>query len=98
MVATRLRRSASPTWRHDWAATSSRSFWSIPGKPRRCCAHADGAFSLPYVVGALTLEISASIGIACYPIWDRPEALSPRADEAMYRAKAAGKWWYAVAS
>jgi diguanylate cyclase (GGDEF)-like protein len=50
------------------------------------------------VVGTLKLEISASIGIACYPDSGTAlEALSLRADEAMYKAKAAGKRQYAVA-
>ncbi len=45
------------------------------------------------------LDVSASIGIACYPESGTVrEALSLRADEAMYKAKAAGKRRYAVAS
>jgi diguanylate cyclase (GGDEF)-like protein len=57
------------------------------------------SLSLPYGVGTLKLEISASIGIACYPDSGTAlEALSLRADEAMYKAKAAGKRQYAVAS
>jgi diguanylate cyclase (GGDEF)-like protein len=57
------------------------------------------ALSVPYPVGSLKLEISASIGIAGYPESGTVrEALSLRADEAMYRAKAAGKRRYAVAS
>jgi diguanylate cyclase (GGDEF)-like protein len=56
------------------------------------------ALSLPYAVGTLKLEISASIGIACYPDSGTAlEALSLRADEAMYKAKAAGKRRYAIA-
>jgi diguanylate cyclase (GGDEF)-like protein len=48
--------------------------------------------AVPYSIGALTLEISASIGIACYPeSGTASEALWLRADEAMYKAKAAGK-------
>ena len=55
--------------------------------------------SIPYSVDALTLQISASIGIAAYPeSGATSEALSRRADEAMYKAKAAGKHCYAVAS
>jgi diguanylate cyclase (GGDEF)-like protein len=55
--------------------------------------------SAPYAVGALRLDVSASIGIACYPESGTVrEALSLRADEAMYKAKAAGKRRYAVAS
>jgi diguanylate cyclase (GGDEF)-like protein len=57
------------------------------------------SLSLPYALGALKLQISASIGVACYPeSGTAREALSLRADEAMYRAKAAGKRRYAVAS
>jgi diguanylate cyclase (GGDEF)-like protein len=57
------------------------------------------SLSLPYSIGSLKLEISASIGIACYPeSGTAREALSLRADEAMYKAKAAGKRRYAVAS
>jgi diguanylate cyclase (GGDEF)-like protein len=51
------------------------------------------------LVGSLKLEISASIGIACYPeSATATETLSLRADEAMYKAKAAGKRRYAIAS
>jgi diguanylate cyclase (GGDEF)-like protein len=57
------------------------------------------ALSIPYSLGSLTLDISASIGIAGYPeSGTTSEALSHRADEAMYKAKAAGKRSYAVAS
>jgi diguanylate cyclase (GGDEF)-like protein len=57
------------------------------------------SLAVPYTIGALTLEISASIGIACYPeSGTASEALWVRADEAMYKAKAAGKRRYAVAS
>jgi diguanylate cyclase (GGDEF)-like protein len=51
-----------------------------------------------YFIGALTPQISASIGIACYPdSGTASEALWLRADEAMYKAKAAGKRRYAIA-
>ncbi len=54
--------------------------------------------SSPYPVGALSVEISASIGVACYPqSGSTREALSQRADEEMYRAKAGGKRRYLVA-
>jgi diguanylate cyclase (GGDEF)-like protein len=50
-------------------------------------------------VGALRIEISASVGIACYPeSGTGVESLSLRADEAMYQAKAAGKRRLAIAS
>lgn len=57
------------------------------------------SLSIPYSVGSLTLQISASIGIAAYPdSGTTGDVLSRRADEAMYKAKAAGKRCYAVAS
>jgi len=57
------------------------------------------SLAVPYAIGVLTLEISASIGIACYPeSGTASEALWLRADEAMYKAKAAGKRRYAIAS
>ena len=53
---------------------------------------------IPYSIGPVTIELSASIGIAAYPdSGTTSEALSLRADEAMYKAKAAGKRSYAVA-
>jgi diguanylate cyclase (GGDEF)-like protein len=56
------------------------------------------SLSIPYSIGAQTLEISASIGIAAYPeSGTTAEVLSRRADEAMYKAKVAGKRCYAVA-
>ncbi|NDP40942.1 MAG: diguanylate cyclase [Rhodoferax sp.] len=55
--------------------------------------------SAPYSIGALTLELSASIGIANYPeLGTTSEALAHHADRAMYQAKAAGKRRYAVAA
>lgn len=57
------------------------------------------SLSAPYSIGSLALEISASIGIAAYPeSGATSEALSQRADEAMYKAKAMGKRSYALAS
>jgi diguanylate cyclase (GGDEF)-like protein len=57
------------------------------------------SLSEPYRVGAFRIEISASIGIASYPeSGTAVEALSLRADEAMYKAKAAGKQRFAIAS
>ena len=57
------------------------------------------SLSLPYRIGSLDLEMSASIGIAGYPqSGTTSEALLRHADEAMYKAKAAGKRGYAVAS
>ena len=58
-----------------------------------------GSLSAPYSIGALTLTISASIGIAVYPeSGTTAEALSQCADEAMYKAKAMGKRRQALAS
>jgi diguanylate cyclase (GGDEF)-like protein len=47
---------------------------------------------MPYRIGPLTIEISASIGVAGYPhAGTTSEALLHSADEAMYRAKSAGR-------
>ena len=47
---------------------------------------------MPYIVENLTLEISASIGIVCYPEDTNDNLkLMPYADDALYRAKAHGK-------
>lgn len=49
------------------------------------------AIRQPVAVGSTTVSVGASIGIARFPIdGARPEVLLRRADEAMYRAKAAG--------
>jgi diguanylate cyclase (GGDEF)-like protein len=57
------------------------------------------SLSVPYRIGSIDLEMSASIGIAGYPeSGTTSEALLRHADEAMYKAKAAGKRGYAVAS
>ncbi len=57
------------------------------------------SLAVPYRIGSLDLEMSASIGIAGYPeSGTTSEALLRHADEAMYKAKAAGKRGYAVAS
>ncbi|WP_377705739.1 diguanylate cyclase domain-containing protein [Pseudoduganella sp. UC29_71] len=48
--------------------------------------------SEPYQVGALTLQLSTSIGIALYPEHaDNVQALIEKADQALYDAKRAGK-------
>jgi diguanylate cyclase (GGDEF)-like protein len=65
----------------------------------RVAAKLIDSLSVPYSIGPLTLDISASIGIAGYPESATTcEALSRRADEAMYKAKAAGKRTYSVAT
>ena len=54
---------------------------------------------MPYSIGSIDVRISASIGIAGYPdSATSVEALSQLADEAMYKAKNAGKGRYALAS
>jgi diguanylate cyclase (GGDEF)-like protein len=57
------------------------------------------SLSMPYPIGALTIEISASIGIADYPACgDSGDVLLLRADEAMYQAKLGGRHRYAFAA
>jgi diguanylate cyclase (GGDEF)-like protein len=57
-----------------------------------------GLLSRPFAVGALTLQISASIGVAVYPsAGDSIPILLSRADAAMYKAKKAGKQQAAIA-
>lgn len=57
------------------------------------------SLAAPYVIGALTLEISASIGVAPYPdCGDSLEQLVQSADQAMYQAKSEGRRRYVVAS
>ncbi len=51
--------------------------------------------SAPYAVGAHTLTVSASIGVAIYPFDDaEPDMLLRLADHAMYRAKQDGRSRY----
>jgi diguanylate cyclase (GGDEF)-like protein len=48
--------------------------------------------SLPYTIDQLTIEISASIGVAAYPdSGTNSGELLHRADEAMYKAKSGRK-------
>ena len=57
------------------------------------------SLSVPYSMGPLTLQISASVGIAgTRNRGPRAEALARRADEAMYEAKAMGRQSFALAS
>jgi diguanylate cyclase (GGDEF)-like protein len=58
------------------------------------------SLSLPYAIDGQQLSISISIGIALAPtgLICSVEELLGKADEAMYRAKAAGKRQYAVAA
>lgn len=54
--------------------------------------------SNPYTIGTLTIEISASIGVAIYPdSGTDSETLLRRADEMMYESKKSGKRRYSVA-
>ena len=56
------------------------------------------ALAAPYPLGALALSVSASIGVAVFPEGGTSaDELLRRADEAMYRAKLAGKRRHAVA-
>lgn len=53
--------------------------------------------SQPYSVRQLSLRVGACVGVAAYPQHgDTPQALLRAADQAMYRAKAAGKNDYRV--
>lgn len=54
--------------------------------------------SAPYTIGTLTIEISASIGVAIYPDSGvDSETLLRRADEMMYASKNSGKRRYVIA-
>jgi diguanylate cyclase (GGDEF)-like protein len=62
------------------------------------CSKLVETLSAPYTVKSTQAIVTASIGIASYPEAGRTvEALSRRADAAMYRSKHAGKKRYAVA-
>ena len=53
--------------------------------------------ALPYSFDGQLAQVSASVGIAIYPIhYDSTERLLQGADEAMYQAKAAGKGRYVI--
>ncbi len=64
---------------------------------KRAAAKVIETLSLPYRIGGLTLELSASIGIAWRGGRTTGEELLARADGALYRAKAEGKGRYALA-
>lgn len=54
--------------------------------------------SRPYQLGDIEVDISASIGVAAYPVSAMKfDALTDQADQAMYTAKALGKKRYCVA-
>ncbi len=54
------------------------------------------AASQPFQIGALSLQVSASVGVSFYPQTEpaEPEQLLRQADQAMYQAKQAGKNCY----
>jgi diguanylate cyclase (GGDEF)-like protein len=55
------------------------------------------SLSAPYELGTHTVGVSASIGVAGFPdSGSTAEEILKRADEAMYRAKLAGKHGHAV--
>jgi diguanylate cyclase (GGDEF)-like protein len=57
------------------------------------------SLSASYLIAPLTVEISASIGVAAYPEAGTSfETLLRHADEAMYKAKTTGKRRYAIAA
>lgn len=63
-----------------------------PGESRSTVTHLRSALSRPYRVRDLTLHVSASIGVATYPLDGQDAAgLLHAADTAMYLVKAAGK-------
>jgi diguanylate cyclase (GGDEF)-like protein len=56
------------------------------------------SLAAPYKMGGVTLSISASVGIALFPVaGDSADALLQAADDAMYAAKLVGKGSYAFA-
>jgi diguanylate cyclase (GGDEF)-like protein len=57
------------------------------------------AVRMPVMLDAGTLQVSASIGIACMPRHaDEADELLERADAAMYAAKAAGRNRWSIAA
>lgn len=73
----------------------------IPGCGERAAAELGtrlvAAVSRPYALGASTVRVGVSIGIACAEAGLAPDELLARADAALYTAKAAGKGRCALA-
>ncbi len=72
-----------------------------PGKegPAFVAAKLVESLSIPFPIGSLSLNISASIGVALFPeTATSSDALMRFADEAMYQAKKAGKRRFSIAS
>lgn len=67
-------------------------------EPRQCVALAErviAELAKPYMIGDQQVEISASIGIACYPDHGQTgQTLMKNGDIALYRAKAGGRDQY----
>ncbi len=72
---------------------------TVPGQPEveRVAQKMIATLALPYSFDGQLVQVSASVGIAIYPIhYDTPERLLLGADEAMYEAKATGKNRYVI--
>ena len=72
---------------------------AVPGQPEveRVAQKMIATLALPYSFDGQLVRVSASVGIAIYPVhYDTVERLLQGADEAMYQAKAAGKNRYAI--
>ena len=72
---------------------------AVPGQPEveRVAQKMIETLALPYSFDGQLVRVSASVGIAIYPMHcDTVERLLQGADEAMYQAKAAGKNRYAI--
>ena len=96
-VSERLRdaRSRSRTRSRGWAATSSACCCGDLPDPEAASAVAERLLAQlrnPFLIDGLTLEVDASIGIACAPDHGTAvEQLIQRADIAMYAAKESGR-------
>lgn len=66
-------------------------------EPRRVAQRILNAFATPLIVDGKLLPVTASIGVALYPLHDNDEAgLLRAADRALYRAKDLGRNCYAL--
>ena len=70
-----------------------------PGEAEEIARRLTDALAEPFPVGTESVALGASIGIALAPgLAEHPEEVIARADDAMYRAKQAGRGWeFAVA-